>query len=749
MTISQMFDLAVKHHRAGQRKKAEKLYRKILIRDPAHGGAMNLMGVIERQNGRPELACQWTRKALAIQPDAEFYLNLGRALLDLQQSQSAAEAFAQAVAAKPAWALAHAELSVALCDGGDAEASLAAARRAVELEPATARFHFVHATALLASKQLAEAAEAFRRGLHIQPDAADARIILGQVLRDLGRLEEAAEQFRLVMSQEPGSVPAVTSLSKVLKNSGKPDEATALLFEWAEYWTKLARACRESGDRGGEMQALIRALQLEPRHATAQTGLSGLLLQFPSLDEAEAVLFDSLKKMSAPPAILGLLGNVLKEIGYVNLALECYSRGLDLKPDPSVGSNFIYALLFDQWQDDEQVAQQHREWAQTFAQPHYPASPHFENSRDETRALRVGYVSGHFHDHAVALFSLPMLQAHHRDQVEIICYDNTGLGDDDYTRSFRACASEWRDITGLDDDTAAAVIKDDAIDILVDLSGHIAGGRILVFARKPAPIAVTYLGYQATTGMTVMDYRLTDTIADPPGESDRLYVEKLIRLDPGFFVYQPSTYAPPISPPPFVRNGFITFGCLNNPTKIGPAVVETWARLLALIPSAHLVVLGPTSHDVDPRVERLLWAHGVDTSRLHFMGKRPRRAYLEKYSDIDVALDPFPFSGHTTTCDALWQGVPVVTLAGSTYAGRMSASTLAQANLGHLVAHSPEEYLRIAHALASDTAGLAALRHTMRERLASAAILDAEGFVRGLESAYRQMWHRWCEDQKK
>jgi predicted O-linked N-acetylglucosamine transferase (SPINDLY family) len=741
-----MFDRAVKHHRAGQREKTEKSCRIILMRDPAHAGAMNLLSVIERGKGNPQLACDWSKKALAIEPAAELHLNLGRALLDLHQSDRAAEAFAQAVAAKPAWALAHADLSAALCNTGRLDESLAAARRALQLEPANARFHFIHGTALLALKRLEEAAEVYGSGLHIQPDAAEARIVLGRILQDLGQLEEAADQFRMVLKQEAGSVQAAANLAKVLKSSGKIEEATALLYEWAQHWTTQARGCRERHDRAGEMQALIRALQLEPHHPTAQTGLSGLLLQFPSPEEAEAVLFDSLKKMSAPPATLGLLGNVLKEIGYVNLALECYTRGLDLVPNHSAGSNFIYALLFDQWQDDGEVAEQHREWARNFAQPHYPVSPRFENNRDVNRVLRVGYVSGHFHDHAVAFFSLPMLQAHHPDQVEIFCYDNTGIADD-HTEVFRACASVWRDITNMDDDAAAAVIKDDAIDILVDLAGHIAGNRILIFARKPAPIQVTYLGYQATTGMTVMDYRLTDAIADPPRQCENLYTEKLVRLQPGFFVYQPSSYAPPVAAPPLAKNGFITFGCFNNPTKISAAATDLWSQLLREIPTAHLLVLGPTSHDGDPRLARMFELRGIDHSRLHFVGKCARRAYLERYANVDIALDPFPFSGHTTTCDALWQGVPVITLAGRTYAGRMSASTLHQANLGHLVANSTEEYLRIAIALASDQQALTELRQTMRQRLRAAPILDADKFVRSLERAYRQMWRDWCEHQ--
>lgn len=580
----------------------------------------------------------------------------------------------------------------------------------------------------------------------LQRYAADAGA--AHLQGSIERPDPASEQFRLALAQEPGSVKSVSSLSKILNGLDKPDHAKALLHQWADHWTAVARNCRECVDRSGEMQSLVRALQLEPRHSTAQTGLSGLLLQFASLDEAESLLFETLRDMRAPPGTLGLMGNVLKELGYVNLALECYSRGLDVKPTPAAGSNFVYALLYDPCQDDQEVAEQHREWARAFARRHYPASPKFINDPDTTRTLRVGYVSGHFNNHAVALFSLAMLQSHRRDQVEIFCYDNTSAENhDDYTKAFQASASHWRDITKLDDDQAADVIRDDAVDILVDLSGHIAGNRLLLLARRPAPVQVTYLGYQATTGMAVMDYRLTDAIADPPDQTDGLYVEQLVRLEPSFFVYQPSSDAPLVSPLPAGVNGFVTFGCLNNATKFSLAAVAAWAELLRRMPTARLLLLGPTANDGDPRVERMFAAQGIERERVRIVGKRPRGAYLDLYAEIDIALDPFPFSGHTTTCDALWQGVPVVTLAGRTYAGRMSASTLHQANLARLIANSPEEYLHIAFSLASNCQALGEIRATMRQRLADAPMLDARGFVRSLESAYRRMWHQWCDKQ--
>ncbi len=289
----------------------------------------------------------------------------------------------------------------------------------------------------------------------------------------------------------------------------------------------------------------------------------------------------------------------------------------------------------------------------------------------------------------------------------------------------------------------ARLVQDDRIDILVDLAGHIGGNRLLVFARKPAPIQVTYLGYQATTGMEVMDYRLTDSVADPPGQTDSLYIEKLIRLNPSFFAYRPSDYAPPVAPLPAEACGRITFGCLNNPSKTGPWLARVWAAILRSVPDSQLMLLGPSRQDADPRVSNLFRDEGIDPKRILIVGKRSRFDYLHVYDRIDIALDPFPFSGHTTTCDALWQGVPVVTLAGQTYAGRMSASTLTQAKFPQWIAQTPQEYVRIAVGLAGDIPSLANLRRNMRDHLTSAPILDAKGFTRSLEAAYRKMWQSY------
>jgi predicted O-linked N-acetylglucosamine transferase (SPINDLY family) len=302
---------------------------------------------------------------------------------------------------------------------------------------------------------------------------------------------------------------------------------------------------------------------------------------------------------------------------------------------------------------------------------------------------------------------------------------------------------QWRVTRFQSDQELADTIRGDAIDILVDLTGHIAGNRLLTFARKPAPVQVTYLGYQNTTGMSAMDYRLTDAWADPPGQTDSFYTEELVRLPRAFFCYRPSE-APEISPLPALESGYVTFGSFNNFAKVSPGALEAWLNILDSVAQSRLIILAHGGGSLAARVQRQAESRGLDPARIEFCEKRPRPAYLELMTRVDIALDPFPFNGHTTTCDAVWMGLPVVMLAGASYASRFGGSVLQQVGLAHLIAESPAEYIEIAGRLAADVEALAQLRATLRDTMAGSALLDAAGFTRNLEAAYRKMWHKWC-----
>jgi predicted O-linked N-acetylglucosamine transferase (SPINDLY family) len=355
----------------------------------------------------------------------------------------------------------------------------------------------------------------------------------------------------------------------------------------------------------------------------------------------------------------------------------------------------------------------------------------------------VGYVSPYFTDHAVNFFVEPILRSHDRAQFEVFAYSDVAAPSAT-THRLQSVVDHWRDTTHISDEQFSEQVRRDQIDILVDLTGHIGGSRLLAFARKPAPVQVTYIGYQNTTGMRAMDYRLTDDYADPLGHTEALHTEALVRLPRSFFCYLPSPDAPSVGPLPALRNGYVTFGSFNNFQKIHAEVLKAWADILRQVAGARLVMIVGHAPQAAERVHEFFASRGIERERVELVPRLSREEYLRRIASVDVALDPFPFNGHTTTCDCQWQGVPVVTLSGSTYLSRFGGSGLATLGLDDWIATSPEQYVAIAVAKAADLAGLATLRDSLRDRMAASALLDHAGFTRRLETAYRTLWAAWC-----
>jgi predicted O-linked N-acetylglucosamine transferase (SPINDLY family) len=328
--------------------------------------------------------------------------------------------------------------------------------------------------------------------------------------------------------------------------------------------------------------------------------------------------------------------------------------------------------------------------------------------------------------------------------VELFCYAQV-LMPDATTRRFQRCIGHWRSTIGLSDEQVAAQVREDRIDILVDLKLHTSGNRLPVFARKPAPVQVTWLGYPGSTGLTTIDYRLSDPHLDPMGMDESIYSEKTVRLPHCFWCYDPLDGRDvPVNRLPAQSNGFVTFGCLNNFSKVNDSVLRLWAGLLRVVSGSRLLLLAPEGSHRQRALE-LLHREGISGERVEFVVPRPRRQYLEYYQRIDLGLDTLPYNGHTTSLDSLWMGVPVVTLVGETVVGRAGLCQLMNLGLPELIARTPEDYVRIATELAQDHARLAGLRATLRARMEASPLMDAPGFARDIEAAYRQMWRTWCE----
>jgi predicted O-linked N-acetylglucosamine transferase (SPINDLY family) len=602
---------------------------------------------------------------------------------------------------------------------GDVRAALPLLEQAVSLEPGEAPYWHALGAACLELEMFDAAERCCRKAVELDPRHAKALANLGAVLQRQGAYAEAVQRYRDAVAADPELGQAWFNLGTLLLNQGRHAQAvepleTAVRLDpaRADWHTGLGSAYDRSGHPLEAIDSFQTALGLDPALAAAHEGLAICRVN----------------------------------IGEVDAALPSFRRALEIDPaGRSAYSNMLFALNYRLGADPEAVFREHVAFGDRYGTG-FERTPH-ANMPDPDRALRVGYVSPDFRSHAVAHFILPVLTHHDRLRFQVFCYSDVEL-EDPITTQLRACAQTWRRSTWQDNKQLAAQVVDDGIDILVDLAGHTSGGqRMLLFASRPAPVQVSWLGYPNTTGLAAMDYRLTDAIADPEGESDRFHTETLVRLPAGFLCYGPPADSPPVAEPPSVRAGHVTFGSFNNLSKLTPSVIALWAQLLDRCPGARLALksFGLAGESVRQALRERFAVHGIASERLEIYGPEPSFAgHLGRYGAIDIALDTFPYNGTTTTCEALWMGVPVVTLAGRTHVSRVSSSILHRVGLDELVASTREGYLATAAGLARDCARLAELRESMRARLRTSPLLEAASFTAHVESAYREMWRRWC-----
>jgi len=560
------------------------------------------------------------------------------------------------------------------------------AREIVQAEPDTADAHHVLGLVAVRRRQGEQAIEHLSHAIALAPGRADFQDTLGLTWYGIGNLAEATGCFRQALALAPDNVSVLNNLGICLKDASVYGEA---------------------------VECFRKALALAPQSFAARINL----------------------------------GNALTSMGELDAAVESLRQAIELAPAlPNAWSNLLVVLNYLSSCPQREIYRESLAFETRYAAK-LLALTAFPNDPDPGRVLHIGYVSPDFREHSVAHFIADLLGAHDRERFTVFAYSDVGRADA-RTRAFQAQADQWRTIAGAPDEAVAERIRADGIDILVDLAGHTAGNRLTLFARRAAPVQVTWLGYPNTTGMQTMDYRLTDDIADPPGESDELHSEQLVRLPHGFLCYQTGAAEPPVAPLPALTRGHITFGSFNALPKTTPEVIATWAEILRAVPGSRLVLKSLALADDATRVRlvRAFREQGVDTDRIEPLAWLPARSsHLEHYARLDIALDPFPYNGTTTTFEALWMGVPVLTLRGERHAGRVGASILERAGLGDWVAASRAEYVALATARAADLDGLADLRGTLRKRVQGSGLTDLPRFTKSLEAAYRGMWRAWCE----
>jgi predicted O-linked N-acetylglucosamine transferase (SPINDLY family) len=683
VTVEQALAIAIEHHMAGRLAEAEGIYRQILAQCPDCPDALHSLGVLAGQVGQLAVAIDLIGRAIAVSPAvADYHSNLG-------------ECYRRT---------------------GRWDGAIACFHRALALSPNNAEIYNSLGIALYATGQLDEAVLAYGRAVQLRPDHAAAHNNLGGALNDRGRRSQAIATLRRAIALQPDLADPYNNLGVALHATGRPDEALA---------------------------AYRRAVELRPDQAVFQNNLGNVLRDHGRLDEAVAAYERSIELQPDLADPYSNLGIALKEQGRLDEALESFREAVARNPRFSTAaSNFVSTLYYHPSYDAQAIVAVHREWDTQFAAPLTARVITHVNDRTPDRTLRIGFVSPDLRAHPVGR-SLRCLFAHHdRRRTTFIAYCDVPAADP-VTDELRALADSWHSIVGLNDQQVAERIRSDQIDILVDTTLHTAGNRLLVFARKPAPIQLTMLGGPTTTGLTAMDYRLTDALLDPPGTIDRDYTEQSIRLPHCYWCYQPPAAAPAVGELPATRNGFVTFGCLNRFDKVSRPALEVWIKILQALPGARLVIQSQPGRHVDA-LHAWLEPQGIARERVAVVRRVSEAEYLARYGDLDLSLDPFPYNGHTCTLDALWMGVPVVTLAGSTAVGRGGVSILSNVGLPELIASTPEQYVQLAVALASDLERLAGLRAGLRKLMQSSVVLNGAGFTADVEAVFRRIWQAWC-----
>lgn len=717
--IDEIVHRALALHNSGRLGEATDLYRKILRQHPDHADALHLLGLAVRQAGELEIAAVLIGRAIRqCPPVASYHCSLGEVLKDQGMLEGALAALDEAVRLDPEFAQAHDSRGTILRVLARPEDSLAAHDRALEINHDSPEILNNRGVVLMDLGRLTDALDAFDRALLINADLAEIHSNRGTCLVAAGDMKSALAAFERAIEIDPAHADALNGRGAALWNMGRNEDALSALDECVRLNPNQAQAhnnrgtvLRDLGQLGNALTAFEEAINLAPDFAQAHSNR----------------------------------GSVLKDQARIEDSLAACRRALEIDPDfAEAHSNYLFCLNYDPSADDQMLFQAHRDWGARVSRQTNVFTDH-ANAREPDKVLRVGLVSNDFGRHPVGYLTDAVLTAADPERLQFLIYSGAAKGDD-LSERLRQHAQAWRSTVGLPDQALSEAVRADGVDILMDLSGHTAGNRLTCFALKPAPVQVSWLGYCCTTGLPAIDYAL----ADPtyvPADGERWFTEKVVRLPHSRWCYAPPEYAPEVAKPPVLEREYITFGSFNNLTKVNGEVISLWAKILHAIPRSQLMLSWKTLADPSEctRLRKAFRAQGIAGERIVFTsGGDTHAKVLGQYNDVDIALDPFPFCGGLTSCEALWMGVPVVTLPDTRPASRQSLGMLTALKRTEWVAESRDDYVGIAADLARNPSALVAAREEQRDRMAASPLCDGELFARDFEAALREMWQQWC-----
>ncbi|HWB53893.1 MAG TPA: tetratricopeptide repeat protein [Tepidisphaeraceae bacterium] len=610
-------------------------------------------------------------------------------------------------------------------------------RHAVSLKKSDAQVRHALAEALSAAGDLPQAVSAYQKAIELQPGFSEAHYALGCLLDRMGSSQQALTHLQRAGQLRPRDPGPVVTMTNVLLGLGKVAESIeagrrsiSLAPRSAIAHINYANALLKNGQQTDAADQFRIAITCDPTFGPAHNGLGVTLEAQKDLDQAAFHLERCIELSPGFPLAWINLGEALLRLGEVSRAIETAQRGLRMHPTIDLwGVQLLSLCYLDTPQ--EKLLSEHQQMLEQF--PADPSAPPARIPADGRR-IRIGYFSPDFHDHPVAYFFEPLLKHHDRNRVEIFCYSARGATDE-VAQRLQSYAATWHNIAPLSNSEAMARIRKDQLDILIDLAGHTSGSPVSLLLHRLADIQVSYLGYPTTMGLPTIDVRLTDAIADPPGQNDAYYSERLVHLPGCFCCFRPPDNQPDVSPLPAIDNGPITFGSLHNLAKISERTLDLWGAVLKAVPNSRLLIFRDAlMQRAQKRLRAAFEERGIDISRLIMRNKRPDTGYLAVYHDVDIALDTVPFTGHTTACQSLLMGVPILTLLGDSHRHRLVATILTHAGYPQWVAETPEEYVKLAQTLAADISGLAEIRQSLRAKFLASKLCDGEQFTRDFES---------------
>ena len=711
----QQLNILLKYYQTGRYIDAEKLALSITKKFPKHQFAWKVLTAIFNQTNKMSEALYVCQKSVKLYPnDVESQKNLGFIFQKLGKLNEAEATYKKILILEPKNIEVYNYLGVMQHEQGKLIEAEATYKKILALKPDLAEAYNNLGNTLNAQCKFVEAETSFRKAISLKPEYVEAYYNMGIILNKQQKYNEAEASYKKAINLKPDHVEAYNNLGTTLNEQSKFIEAEAFLRK---------------------------AIALKPDHVEAYNNLGTSLNEQSKFIEAEAFFRKAIALKHDYPIAYSNLGNTLQGLGKIEEATENYDKAIKLKVDYyKAYNNKNLCLNYSSSHSPLYIYQQHHKFEKQFGgfKAKLPYSQNIKKKFNER--LRIGYVSGDFREHSVAYFFKPLLENHNAHVVETFCYYNN-IFVDRITKSLMKTCDHWRSIFGIANSEILKIIKADKIDILVDLSGHTNNNNLLVFAQKPTPIQVTWLGYPNTTGLSAIDYRFTDSITDPIGETDEFFSEKLLRLPNGFLCFQGNEKVIFESDLPRSRQDYITFGSFNNSSKITSQVIDVWSKILDLVPKSHLILkCNKFKYNKDYFFD-LFKNKGLTKDRIHLYEHFPStNDHLELYNSIDIGLDPFPYNGATTTCEALWMGVPVITLQGDRHVGRVGASILTNVGLKDFIAKDIDNYIKLAIEMSGNTSYLKEIRKNLRGQMQKSLLCDARTFANDIETSYKDMW---------